>query len=307
MAEGDTFTPADLNPATAEPVETTVQSEGAEPSTPAQEAVPAPEETPAQEAAAETEGQDPGEDPAAARKENPVQKRIDEITRQKYEAQREADYWRGVAEGRIPREEAPAGHKPQAPSVEEIPGLPPKPIYDDRYDGDYDAYVEDLAAWRFHRERLITEQEQAETRERETFDGLLSEHNARMEHLRQAKPDFDEVVATANVRIHNAIVPEIIGSEKSAEIMYYLATNPEAAARLNSLPVNQQLREIGRIEERLTPKEAPTPPPVKRVSQAPAPVSPVGSRETVAKNPDDMPMDEWVAYERERMKKRAHR
>jgi hypothetical protein len=36
------------------------------------------------------------------------QKRIDEVTAQKYEAQRQADYWRGLAEGRTPQTQAPS-------------------------------------------------------------------------------------------------------------------------------------------------------------------------------------------------------
>ena len=305
--DGDTFSAADLNPTAAAPAETTTDSTtGAAPVTPAAKAAPAEPtgETPADE----NDEQNPGDDPAADRKKNPVQKRIDEITRDKYEAQREADYWRGVAEGRIktaPAEEA----KPQQVEQVNLPGLPPKPVFNETYNGDYDAYVEDLAAWRFQKERVTADLKDSQRREEDTARQAFNGHLERVEKTRAAVADFDEVLDATPIRVRNDLAKEIVLSDQSAEIMYYLAKNPGEAERLNALPANQQIREIGRLEERLTRKETTTPAiEPKRVSQAPAPVTPVGtSREAAAKSPDDMSMEEWAKYEQARVQKRQHR
>lgn len=298
--DGDTFTPEDLNPnpaAAAPPAEPTEPKGGAVPPAPSEPTDAAPPE----------ETKDPGQEPAAAEEEahkpNRLQKRFDEITREKYEAQREADYWRGVAEGRI-KPEAPA--QPAQRTEAPLPaGAPPRPVFDERYQGDYDSYVTDLAAWTVQVERAKIEIENNTRREQETAQQAITKHLERVDTVRQARTDFDEVVEASPVRLRNELVKEIVTSDLSAELIYHLAKNPQEADRLNTLSVSQGIRELGRLEERLTPKDPPQPP--RRISQAPEPVTPIGGRETVNKNLDEMSMEEYAKYEQKRLREKQQR
>ena len=65
---------------------------------------------------------------------------------------------------------------------------------------------------------------------------------------------------------------------------------------LYQLPERQVAREIGKIEERLAAVPAPTPA-VKKVSEAPPPPARIEADVSeVSKNPDDMPVEQWLKW-----------
>jgi hypothetical protein len=99
------------------------------------------------------------------------QKRIDEVTAQKYEAQRQAEYYKGLAEGRTaqPQAEAPRDGPPQLEQ--------------------FDTFEE------FERANIRYElkQELAAERQQEKQRAALTTYQEREAAVRASKPDFDSV------------------------------------------------------------------------------------------------------------------
>lgn len=249
-----------------------------------------PEETDEETGAepAEENEEATGDTPAAPKKENKVQKRIDELTREKYEAQRERDYYKGLADG---RSAAPAAA--EAPQEITIPGLPPKPTRE-QFDYDDDLYFEALADWTAEKKLAVREMKATQTKQVEEKQTVIDQHKKRVESaISTVYPDFDEVVDTiGNISFHEVSLEAVLSSEHSADISYYLGKHKDEAVRISAMPVQRQLVEIGKIEARFEKKE----PPPKRVTQAPAPINPVGGKAAIDPNPDNMTDDEWYRH-----------
>jgi dsDNA-binding SOS-regulon protein len=272
-------------PPAEEPAETTAEEEaGAEPAGPETPEVPTGDDTPA-----ETE---------EAKKAKGVQKRIDELTRQKHEAARDAEYWKA---------QATQGQQQPEPQPEQLPlGFKPKPTREQFFESmDPDAdFVEALTDWkadlRDHRRSVSDQQKSEEARAKE----VTTAHNERATAARAEHEDYDEVISSASDIVFSQEMTEaILYSDQSAELAYYLGKNKDELKRIAGLPVLQQVKEIGRIEAKLTTKVE-TPPPTKKLTQAPEPIKPVGNKEKATPaNPDEMSDDDWLKYERERLRK----
>ena len=243
----------------------------------------APAEAPAEgEAAQEQEQQGESEDKARDEKGRfkGVQARIDELTRARHEAEREAAYWRGVAA-------KPEAKAPAEPAAQERPTP-------DKFEK-YDDYVEALAEWKAEAkvaeavqklESKATQSKQAA--EQDTRAKTWADRTAAFS---KAQPDFTEVMSTADVQVAGHVMDALLESEKGPELAYHLAKNPDEAARISQLPQNRALVELGKLEASLQTK-----PVLKSVTKTPAPISPVGSGRATTPNLADMSMDEYRAY-----------
>lgn len=267
----------EVKPADAEPSETTDQETGAEP--------------------AEEEAEPTGDTPAAPKKENKVQKRIDELTAKIYEAQRQAEYYKGLAEGRgKPQEE----QQPQPETV--IPGLRPKPTVDQFED--YEQFIEAVADWVDDKKTLEREYKKQQTQAVERQKTTLEKHQERANAFATVHADYDEAIdAVEDIIFPNSTIDSIFDSEHSAELTYFLGKNRTEAERIAKLPPVKQLIEIGKIEARFEKKEDPPPP--KRVTQAPAPITPVNAKQSLAPDPANMSDDDWHKWENERCRKQG--
>lgn len=102
--------------------------------------------------------------------------------------------------------------------------------------------------------------------------------------------DFAQVVQNSEVSLSQnpAVMRAVLTSEKSADLSYYLAKNPQEAFRIvNSAPYDA-VRLVGRLEATLT---------TKRVSTTPPPPGSVsGSSEGAVKKEWEMTTKEWMAH-----------
>lgn len=214
-----------------------------------------------------------------------VQQRIDELTRQRHEAEREAAYWRQRAE-------------PPAPA----PAVATKPT-PDKFN-DYADYVEALTEWKA--EQKVTEalskrdQQQAEQAQQTAQQAKAQTFAERQQATRAAITDYDEVMsAAADVRIAPHVHEVLLESEQGPAIAYHLAKNPDEAERLSAMSPLAAARELGRLEASLAksaPPQGAAPAP-KPVSKAPAPIKPLGAGATSTNtDPAKMPMDEYVKW-----------
>lgn len=244
---------------------------------PAKPAEPAPKVEEVEVSAEETETEDSaasdGADAPAHPKNKGVGKRINELTREKHDAIREAQYWKEQALKATPA--APAPEAPaQAVSQE---ASEPKP---EDFDFDITAFNRAHYKWLRDEER---KQEQITQRQRS-----FSEKEAafKAEH-----PDYDDVAKSPDVAITRDMAVAILDTENPPAIAYYLGQHPDEAAAIASMTPIAAARAIGRIEAKLEAPPAPVTPrePPKKTTNAPPPpktVSGAGKPEVSVDDPN---------------------
>lgn len=236
------------------------------------------EATTEQDTGTEETGQadDAGEETEEPPKRVPwFQKRIDEVTRQKYDAQREADYWRGLAEGRI----QPTQQQPQ-----QQVGPPQLDQFDD-----YDSYEQAKISYHARQEAEALLHQMAQQHQRHQ---LLSTYEQRENAARQSFPDYDNVVKDPTLPITPLMAEVIRESDVGPGVAYHLGTNRQEAQRIAALPLHRQAAELGRIEASLSQ----APPAQQRTAPNPPPKTVAGISAGINKNPADMSMAEYAKW-----------
>ena len=246
-----------------------------------------PQEPEAQEPEAqEPESQEDHEPESqeAQRGKKSAQQRINEITKAKYDAEREAAYWRGIAEGSRPQSQ-------QAP-VQSVSEPSAKPNLADFTD--YETYVEALTDWKtsqkiaevVQHQRTTTAQERQQAEAMELARGWAGKQEA----VRKEIPDYDEVMGGADTVVAPYVTDAILTSDRGPEVAYHLAKNPALAEKLNRLSPLAAAREIGRIEaalEKSSPGTTRTAPP--------APAKTTRSSATIPGDPAKMSHEQYRA------------
>lgn len=223
---------------------------------------------------------------------DPVQKRIDELTRRRYDAERRADQ---IAADRDEwRDRAMRVERPAAPA-EEPATAGKKKLADFGYDEDkYDEYLRERAEALAVKaaEGVLTKKQTQEARAQ-----TVVAHRAREATFAKNVADYFEVAHYAPITESMAEI--VMESDHSAALAYHLGKNPEVAAKIAQLPPLQQARELGRIEAKLS--DVPKPP---QVSGAPPPAPKIAASDArVEKDPKDMTdaeFSKWYARKRGR-------
>jgi len=243
------------------------------------EAVTAPQVEEATQApeADETDAGDEGEGDGQPRDEkgkfkagDGVQRRIDELTRARREAERQVEYWRGVAT--------------QTAQVE------PDEKPDRNQYADPDDYVEALAEWKAEQAVAKVQQQQAY---QAASNARQSAWQAREAEAVVALPDYAAVVRDNQTPVAPHVVEALLDSDNGPHLVYHIAKNPDVAARLNAMTPTRAAIELGKLETVLTA------PAVKQPSNAPAPITPI-TPQSSGRSVDlsKVSMDEYVAERR---------
>lgn len=170
------------------------------------------------------------------------EKRFDELTAKRYEAEREAAYYRGIAEGRTPQAQ---------PQAEQAPP--------DRWDDPegYDRWLINEAATRAREELTQTQR--------------LSTYGEKVAKFSEAHPDFAELVThNRDLSVTPNMANVIFESDYGPQVAYHLGQNPQEARRIAALPDYRQAAELGKLEATLSQPKAqqqrtPPPPPPQTV------------------------------------------
>jgi len=218
-----------------------------------------------------------------------VQKRIDELTRQREDEKRRAD----ALQEMLAREQAARLQpkpEPEKPAAEEVA----EPVRPNRAEfSDPDAYADALAAWAEQRadwgaekkakdvieaERVRVRDEQVQAAQNQ----VVQAYKGRVEKVVTKYPDYREVAESPDVQVSPLMAHAILNSEHGPELQYYLGKNPAEAARIINLNPALQLIEMGLIAAKLSAQPAPaaaaTPAPAaKPVSAAPKPIQPLAT------------------------------
>ena len=195
---------------------------------------------------AETESEEQARDDKGRFKGDGVQKRIDELTRARREAERQAEYWQGVATQTAPEAQ---GDKPSRDDYAE-----------------QDDYIEALTEWKAEQAVTRVQREQAA---QSANHARQSAWEAREAQTKASIPDYDAVVPVSTVPIKPHVVEALMDADAGPSLAYHLAKNPDVAARLNAMTPTRAAIELGRIETTLTA------PAVKVPSNAPTPITPI--------------------------------
>ena len=220
--------------------------------------------------------------------------------------QAEADRLKALEEAAYHRGRADSiSHAPKGeakPFIPEVPPLqmPPEPEMpdEDSFDthADYQkamkAYYLEMGKYGARVELLTAEHERQTQAQQTEFEKRRQGFQDFMGTAQTKYADFDRVLGS--VPLNDMTLEAIIDSDIGAEIGFFLGKNPDEARRIFKLPEKKMLREIGKLEARLS-----TPPPKPNTStNAPPPISPVQGEGALTgpKKLEDMNEEEYVAY-----------
>lgn len=172
-------------------------------------------------------------DAAKPKKKHWAYDRIDELTRQRREAERQADYWKQRASQTV-----------------------------DPNSLEYEEGIAERVSQRHRQEQADTARATAEQLAAETF-------SYRETVAREKFADYDTVTRNPNVPITPAMLEIIRDSDVGPDLAYHLGRNVTEAARIAALPLNRQAVELGKLEAKITSPKATTkqpPAPVQPVN-----------------------------------------
>ena len=167
-----------------------------------------------------------------------------------------------------------------------------------RYDPDY------LDALTDYKVQQIFEQKQKDAIVKERMKAISDMEKKSIE----AHDDFED--AKNEFLDHDlSKVPQFMellsDSDNPAELAYFLGKNPDELDKLGEMTPQQAARYMGRLEARLV--NISVEPIKKAVTAASKPITPLGSAKstTAVKKEEDMTMDEYAAWYKERKKSRS--
>lgn len=241
---------------------------------------PEVQSTPAESSAAET--------PEEPKKVNKVQERINQLTREKYEARQENA---ALAE-RIKALEADP--KPlKAPEVKAAPNEDDFNTHDEFETAKTQHIAETASNAAYDRitaENQVTAQAASQATQLEDRKVRKDSFDKNVEAKRANFQDFEEV-AYNHPFMDTDLADQIFEMDKGPEVAYHLGSNLEEAERIFALDPVRRARELTKLEfqvDALKPKV---------VSDAPDPITPLsGSESAGEKDPDSMTADEWSAW-----------
>ena len=215
-----------------------------------------------------------GEGAPAQRQNKGVGKRINELTREKYEAIRRAE----AAEQRAKalEEKSQAGAAKQG-------GQGEKPKFED-FDFDHDAYVEALAEWRVKQTLAERDTSEAERAQQNKAQEQSQQFQGRLAAYQTANPGKWEAAIQAPVNFTPPMLEVIGTSDIGPQIAVYLTDNLDRAHEISLMTPYAAAAALGRLEASMSAARTATPPKPTTVTKAPPPPSTVGGGSVVRKD-----------------------
>ena len=247
-------------------------------------------EEPKAELDAEPKAEEPPE--SSTEKKNGFQKRIDELTHSRREAERERDYWRE----QVTKQIQPAETKPE----------PVKTLEDFDFDeAKYHAYtLEQIKKEAVNEAKQVIEQE----RQIQAKESKASEFSRLEAEYAKEHKDYYEVTRSQSLPYTEEMNDVVTTIQNGPEVLHYLANNVDVSDRIARMDDINQAVELGRISERLNQAKiskqesvtnAPAPPPKLKGSTNTQPIS------SASPDSDKLSTEEWLKRERKRIANRG--
>lgn len=236
-----------------------------------------------------TEGEEPPK-PGDIKYTRKVKERIDRITREKHDVERDRDYW---------KQEAQKRQGPTAEPVKPVVVLDTSEPKEDAFETHTD-YVKALASWQFRKDKALADEETAKVTAAEAGQRLMTTFKERVasSKILERHSDFEELTQTRGY-----YTPEmsrlVYQDENGPDLAYYLATHVEESKRISEMSDAEAGRELGRLSERITlrGKKQPTIP-------AAEPINPLIGHDVVEKDIGEMSQSEYEAMRAKQIKAR---
>ena len=183
------------------------------------------------------------------------QERISELVRDRNEARQQAALMAQMLE---------KFQQPQQPQKAE--GKPDPSKFES-----WDAYTEALTDWKLDQYKAQQRAEREQLTAQEHQVKATQSFKAREVEALEKYEDYEEVTRSQNLPVTQAMAQAILESDMGPDVWYYLGNNAKEAARIAQLSPASQIREIGKIEAKLsatpvTPKVPTASPPIKPVN-----------------------------------------
>lgn len=205
-----------------------------------------------------------------------AQERIDEITKARREAERDAEYWKNLA---MTKEELP----PVKPVVSVETGRPSQENFET-----VEEYEDALIGWHDEKKSVAAGVVEQQKRQQEA----LKTFNENAVKVKKEHADFDEVVKRP---VFTDAMRNVISVSKTGpELAYYLGKNPEIAGKIAQMPVEMQPYEIGKLETQIKIAQK-----TKTATAAPDPITPVGDVSIPGVDTSKMTTEEWMIWNKE--------
>lgn len=202
--------------------------------------------------------------------------------KKRQQAEQEAAYWKGIAEGR--------GHKEEpAKPVQQTGELKP-PVLDDFETFEaFEAAKDEYLIQRAEQRVLKKQQEQQEQKRVEEAQLTFKQ---RLDDAAAVDPEIYETVNEVAKLVSPIVAELVVNSDAGIEIVKFFEQNPKEALRISKLQPLQAAKEMGMLEMKLV-TVPPKPEPPKKVSAAPQPIKTVTPAGSPVVDEDDLPMEEY--------------
>lgn len=239
-----------------------------------------------------TEPTQEGEQPPE--KQRPwYQKRIDEITAARREAERRADQLLAMLEQQTQQRVEPQQH------VEPTPAYG-RPVLENF--SSYEEYTEALADWKVEQKFAEREQRQQAETAAQAAQRQEAEFAVRIRDAAAKTPEVMDAINDRTLPISPAMGDVIRSVSNGPDVVLYLHQHRDEAARLYDMPPHVAAFELGRLAAGIQPPQP------RRVTQPPEPINTLGGGMTVLNKPvDKMSDDEFAAMRRAEIQSRHKR
>jgi len=225
------------------------------------------------------------------KKDNGVQKRINQITREKHEARQEAD--------RVKQENAELAKQLEALKTPKAELSQPQENdftdYNEYQQANSNYVVEKATQGAYEKlraENQATENATKQANQEQAFATKRTEFQEKAATKKEHYQDFDEVVYGDGLApfMDTELAGQLFDMDKGPEVAYHLGAHLDVAERIHALDPVSRARELTKLEFQVESVTG-----GKKVSDAPDPIVPLGNSAVVSKDEKDMSDDEWWA------------
>lgn len=222
------------------------------------------------------------EEPPKKKSRGGFQKRIDELTKARYEAEQRAQTLEHQLR-EVQQQSFKSQYEQSKPTLEQ-------------FDHDYDAWAQAYEQWVQTGVQKQQEAQQEAYRQAQMQQEQMRRQmdlNQKMLKAQEKYPDFQVKVFDPNLpqlgQINQAALEALVESEHMADVAYYLASNPSEVYKFGNMTPIQAVKEVARLEAKFSK-------PAGKTTAAPPPPKTVSGKSESVKDPAKMTTEEWMEW-----------
>lgn len=230
---------------------------------------------------ADESNDDDQQEQAKPKKQGGYKKRIAKLQTSLSQKDQEIAYLRGQMQARENNDKGQNSHTEKPERVQQLNDGEPNPE-------DFDTFVDYNKALIKYQYGL-GEKEKSAKAEKENalkeYQNTVEGFKNKTAEFKKSTKDFDSVLSSVDdVMLQPKLQQEILSSEFGPQVMYELSKNRAELERINALSPDRIAREVAKVEAKIELAQAnKQPSTTKKITSAPAPISPVRGTSTAVK------------------------